>query len=263
MSLLLKRLKIEWPGWMVVLFFALLPFGRFSEIPLSIFAFSLPFLWRSSEHQARIRQIALILVPLFLCFWLPMVISSFDSFLPEKSSLRSLAALRYLAAAISVAVLLKAKSSHWRVLRWTSYLLVFWAVDGFVQLFTGTDLFGVVMHPDRLNAMFVHQYQFFRAHACHAFSTIAGVCKKALAGLGMDGFIWPDSWRCSDCRYALWVAHHGARDARLSVTNGESGEPPNTFRNSVNSGFGFRCAAGRVYGFATVSKQDRTIPAGF
>ncbi|MFT5140740.1 MAG: O-antigen ligase, partial [Lysobacterales bacterium] len=75
--------------------------------------------------------------------------------------LRSLAALRYLAAAISIAVLLKADSSHWRVLRWTSYLLVFWAIDGFVQLFVGTDLFGVVMHPDRLNAMFVHQYQFF------------------------------------------------------------------------------------------------------
>lgn len=161
MNLVLKRLKTEWPGWMVLAFFALLPFGRFSEIPLSVFALSLPFLWRSSEHQARIRQIALVLVPLFLCFWLPMVISSFDSYLPEKSSLRSLAALRYPAAALSVAVLLKAGSSHWRVLRWTSYLLVFWAIDGFIQLFTGTDVFGVAMHPDRLNAMFVRQYQFY------------------------------------------------------------------------------------------------------
>ncbi len=90
-----------------------------------------------------------------------MVLSSFDSYMPEKSSLRSLAALRYFAAAISVSVLLRADSAHWRVLRWTSYLLIFWALDGFVQLFVGYDLFGVVMHPDRLNAMFVHQYQFF------------------------------------------------------------------------------------------------------
>jgi O-antigen ligase len=46
-------------------------------------------------------------------------------------------------------------------LRWTSFLLVFWAVDGFVQLFLGADLFGVAMHPDRLNALFIRQYQFY------------------------------------------------------------------------------------------------------
>jgi O-antigen ligase len=161
MNLILKRLKTEWPGWLVVAFFALLPFGRFAEFPLSVFALSLPFLWRSPQHRQRIRRIAVILIPLFLCFWLPMVLSSFDSFLPEKSTLRSLAALRYLAAALSLSVLLRAESAHWRVLRWTSFLLVFWALDGFIQLFLGADLFGIAMHPDRLNAMFIHQYQFF------------------------------------------------------------------------------------------------------
>jgi O-antigen ligase len=46
-------------------------------------------------------------------------------------------------------------------LRWTAYLLVFWAIDGFVQLLIGTDLFGIAMHPDRLNALFIRQYQFY------------------------------------------------------------------------------------------------------
>jgi len=161
MNLLVTRLKTEWPGWLVVLFFALLPFGRFAELPLSVFALALPFLWHRPEHRPRIRLAATVLIPLFLCFWLPMVLSSFDSYLPETSSLRSLAALRYLAAAISIAVLLKTRSSRWRVLRWTSFLLVFWAVDGFVQLYFGTDLFGVSMHPDRLNALFIRQYQFY------------------------------------------------------------------------------------------------------
>lgn len=161
MNLVLTRMKSEWPGWLVVLFFGLLPFGRFAELPLSVFALALPFLWRNPEHRPRIRQAATVLVPLFLCFWLPMVLSSFDSYLPDKSTLRSLAALRYLAAAISIAVLLKARSSRWRVLRWTSILLVFWAVDGFVQLFFGADLFGISMHPDRLNALFIRQYQFY------------------------------------------------------------------------------------------------------
>ena len=161
MKLLLKRLRDDWPSWLAVSFFALLPFGRLAEIPLSAFALCLPFLARSAEHRQRIRRVSIIAVPIFLCFWLPMVISSFDSFMPQKSWGSSIAALRYLAAALSMAVLLRADSARWRVVRWASFLLVFWAVDGFVQLIFGADLFGIAMHPDRLNALFVQKYQFF------------------------------------------------------------------------------------------------------
>ena len=58
-------------------------------------------------------------------------------------------------------LLLHLPSARWRVLRWTAYLLVFWAVDGFVQLVFGSDLFGIAMHPDRLNALFIDKYQFY------------------------------------------------------------------------------------------------------
>lgn len=161
MNLLLKRLQTDWPCWLAVSFFALLPFSRLAEIPLSVFALSLPFLARSAEHRQRIRRVSIIVVPVFLCFWLPMVISSFDSYIPQKSWGSAIAALRFLAAALSMAVLLRADSARWRVIRWTSFLLVFWAVDGFVQLIFGNDLFGIAMHPDRLNALFVQKYQFF------------------------------------------------------------------------------------------------------
>jgi O-antigen ligase len=161
MKLLLKRLQTDWPCWIAVSFFALLPFRRLSEIPLSIFALSLPFLARSAENRQRIKSVSIIVVPVFLCFWLPMVLSSFDSYMPEKSWTSSVAALRFLAAALSMAILLRADSARWRVVRWTSFLLVFWAVDGFVQLLFGNDLFGIAMHPDRLNAMFIKKYQFF------------------------------------------------------------------------------------------------------
>ena len=90
-----------------------------------------------------------------------MVVSSFDSYLPQKSWVSSLAALRFLAAVLSMAVLLRADSTRWRIIRWTSFLLVFWAVDGFVQLIFGNDLFGIAMNPDRLNALFVQKYQFY------------------------------------------------------------------------------------------------------
>jgi O-antigen ligase len=161
MKLLLKRLTTDWPCWLAVSFFALLPFGRLAEIPLSVFALSLAFLARSAEHRQRIRQVSIIVVPIFLCFWLPMVASSFDSYMPQKSWISSIAALRFLAAALSMAVLLRADSARWRVVRWVSFLLVFWAVDGFVQLIFGNDLFGIAMNPDRLNALFIQKYQFF------------------------------------------------------------------------------------------------------
>lgn len=161
MKLLLKRLHEDWPSWLAVSFFALLPFGRLAEIPLSVFALCLPFLARSAENRQRIRRVSIFVVPIFLCFWLPMVLSSFDSYMPQKSWTSSIAALRFLAAVLSMAVLFRADSTRWRVIRWTSYLLVFWAVDGFVQLIFGVDIFGIAMNPDRLNALFVQKYQFF------------------------------------------------------------------------------------------------------
>jgi O-antigen ligase len=161
MKILLKRLQADWPSWMAVSFFALLPFGRLAEIPLSVFALSLPFLARSEQNRKRIKQIAIIVIPIFLCFWLPLIASSFDSYMPQKSWTSSLAALRFLAAVLSMAVLLRTDSARWQVVRWTSFILVFWALDGFVQLIFGNDLFGIAMHPDRLNALFIQKYQFF------------------------------------------------------------------------------------------------------
>ena len=161
MKLFVRRLSTEWPSWATVSFIALLPFGRLSEIPLSLFAVSLFFLMRSESRRVLIRKASVFVVPLFLCFWLPMLLSSIDSMLPQKSWMQSLAALRFLAAALAMAALLHTPSSRWRVLRWAAYLLVFWALDGFVQLLTGNDLFGIAMHPDRLNALFLEKYQFY------------------------------------------------------------------------------------------------------
>ena len=161
MKLFIRRFQSDWASWLAVAFIALLPFGRLSEIPLSAFAISLAFLASSADNRIRIRAASKFILPLFLCYWLPMVLSSFDSMDPQKSWTQSAAALRFLAAALAMSVLLNAPSARERVLRWTAWLLLFWAVDAFVQLFLGRDIFGIAMHPDRLNALFVKKYQFF------------------------------------------------------------------------------------------------------
>ena len=161
MKIILRRAQTEWPAWLAFSYFALLPFRRLAEIPLSIFAVSLLFLLRSETYRARIKTVMPLLLPLFLCFWLPMVLSSFDSYDASKSWVSSLAAIRYFMAAMSIAVLLHSASLRWQVLRWSAYLLIFWAVDGYIQLAAGVDIFGISMHDDRLNALFGNKYQFY------------------------------------------------------------------------------------------------------
>jgi O-antigen ligase len=161
MTLLMKRLQTEWASWLAVAFIALLPFGRLSEVPLSVFAISLAFLAKTPENRALIRSASRFILPLFLCYWIPIVLSSFDSWYPEKSWAQSLSSLRFLAAGLAMSVLLNAASDRERVLRWTAWLLLFWAADAFIQLLFGQDLFGIAMHPDRLNALFIKKYQFF------------------------------------------------------------------------------------------------------
>ena len=161
MKLFIRRFQSDWASWLAVAFIVLLPFGRLSEIPLSIFAISLAFLAASADNRGRIRSASRFVLPLFLCYWIPMLLSSFDSMAIQKSWIQSAAALRYLAAALAMSLLLSPPSARERVLRWTAWLLLFWAVDAFVQLFLGRDLFGIAMHPDRLNALFIKKYQFF------------------------------------------------------------------------------------------------------
>lgn len=160
MKVLIRKFQAEWPAWTAIAFFALLPFNR-SEIPLLVFAFAMPFLWRSTVHGERTRRVFFMLLPLFLCFWIPMVLSSFDSFDPAKSWSQSLVNLRLLMAATAVGVLLHPRSLRDLVLMGVALILLFWAVDGFVQLMFGRDLFGIPIQGDRLNALFFKKYQFY------------------------------------------------------------------------------------------------------
>lgn len=160
MKVLIRKFQAEWPAWTAIAFIALLPFNR-SEIPLLVFTFAMPFLWRSPVHGERTRRIFFVLLPLFLCFWLPMFFSSFDSYDPGKSWSTTAAAIRLLMAATAMGVLLHPRSQREKVLMGSALILLFWAVDGFVQLIFGYDLFGIPIHGDRLNALFFKKYQFY------------------------------------------------------------------------------------------------------
>ncbi len=160
MKVLIRKFQTEWPAWTAIAFIALLPVNR-SEIPLLVFAFAMPFLWRSPVHGERTKRVFRMLLPLFLAFWIPMFLSSFDSYDPGKSWSTTLVDIRLLMAATAIGVLLHPRRLRGKVLMWSALILLFWAVDGFVQLIFGVDLFGVPIQGDRLNALFFKKYQFY------------------------------------------------------------------------------------------------------
>ncbi|MGD8359033.1 MAG: hypothetical protein PVG42_13355, partial [Lysobacterales bacterium] len=154
-------MRSDWAAWLAVSFFALLPFRRLAEIPVTAFAFSLAFLAANPENRRQIRKAARFVLPLFLCYWLPIFFSSFDTVAVWKSWPNALTSLRFLPAALALSVLLRKPAARELVLLGTAWVLLFWAVDGFVQLTLGKDLLGIPMNPDRLNALFGKRYQFY------------------------------------------------------------------------------------------------------
>jgi hypothetical protein len=150
-SRLQQILAEQWPVYLAVLFVALLPFRREMEAPLTIFAISLAFLASDANRKGAIKQASHFVLPLFLCIWIPMLASSLDSIAPEKSWMQTGPALRFLAAALAIAVLLRKDASRALLLRFVTWLLLFWAADGYFQLAFGRDVFGIPMNEDRLN----------------------------------------------------------------------------------------------------------------
>lgn len=161
MNTLRQSFSTHWPAWLALAFIALLPLRREMEWPLSLFAISLAFIAWNPDRRKDIRLAARFILPLFLCIWIPMLFSCFDSLDPHKSWLQTLTALRFLAAALTIAVLLRSDGSRELLLRIACWILLFWAADGFFQLIFGHDLFGVPMNEDRLNALFYSRYSYY------------------------------------------------------------------------------------------------------
>ena len=174
MRQLLQSLKTNWPGWLGLAFIAVLPLRREMEWPVSIFAISLAFLARSPERRQDIRRACRLVLPMFLCIWIPMVLSNIDSLDPYKSWKHTVPALRFLAAALAIAVMLRNEDIRAFVLRGACWLLLFWAGDGYFQLIFGVDVFGVPMHEDRLNAPLLQSLRRLWPDPRHALSTGTG-----------------------------------------------------------------------------------------
>lgn len=130
----------------------LLPFGRAAEVPILIAAlYALPGLVRAPRTLwAAPHRLAVLA---FFAYWLPELVSAFDSIAPRKSWLEVAADLRYLPFAIFVVDAVAVAPVRRQLLWWTALLILFWVADALAQSLFGVG-FGGALEGDRVSGIF-------------------------------------------------------------------------------------------------------------
>ena len=132
----------------------LLPIGRIVEG--WVIAMAIGGLWwiwkqpRQTFSDPRQRLFA----ALFLSVWIPMLLSLPDAVVPARTAQATAAFLRLYLCGVAIVALLGG-GRRWRLFELLCAItLAFWVLDGWVQVFSGHDLFGFAPEVGRINALF-------------------------------------------------------------------------------------------------------------
>ena len=136
-----------------------LPIGRIVEVPVMLMAIAGVYLlfkhWRSWRYLPAFKLFGTV----FLLAWIPILVSLVDAVRVESTAVMSVNHLRFGFSGLFILHVLSTLSAHRRFLALCAWLLLFWVVDGLVQLSFGRDLFGfpipeIMPGVERLNALF-------------------------------------------------------------------------------------------------------------
>jgi O-antigen ligase len=147
-----RQLLALLPVWVCLL---VLPIGRVVEVPVMLMAIAGVYLlvkhWRSWRHNPAFKLFACA----FLLAWIPILISLPDAARPQSTTMMSVNHLRFAFSGVYILHVLSTARAQQRFLALCAWLLLFWVVDGLVQLALGWDLFGFSIHASgRINALF-------------------------------------------------------------------------------------------------------------
>ncbi len=132
----------------------LLPFGRLVELPVLIMAVLAIRLIVRHGRTVFWHGSAKLFTIIFLLIWIPAVISAFDAVHLEKTLRTVLGQPRLYFAGLFMVHYLSTPTAWQRLLRLSSWLLLFWVGDAFFQALAGVDLLGFKRVPNRLNGVF-------------------------------------------------------------------------------------------------------------
>ena len=149
----------QWPLLLIWSCLVVLPIGRLVEVSVMLMAIAGVYLlfkhWRTWRYLPAFRLFGTV----FLLAWIPILISLLDAVRPESTAMMSVNHLRFAFSGLFILHVLSTPTAHQRFLTLCAWVLLFWIVDGMVQLGFGRDLFGFPaqeIRPGvyRLNALF-------------------------------------------------------------------------------------------------------------
>lgn len=95
-----------------------------------------------------------MLLVLFLCLWVPMLVSLIGSGYLETSGMTALRYLMYLLAGVVMIRLLARKDVSNRLSIGVMLIMLFWSLDGLLQFFAGENILGYPYLGDRVTGVF-------------------------------------------------------------------------------------------------------------
>ncbi len=153
-NITLDTIRNRIPALLMIAVIALLPFGRWYELPEFILLVMGMHLMATRWNEIWELTAIRLYVALFLCYWVPTLISTVDAYDPLRSLAKSSAMLRYVPAGIFVVYHLRDIRLHKTLEVAVAAILTFWCVDAIFQFFVGYNLLAMPMSADRLNGIF-------------------------------------------------------------------------------------------------------------
>jgi|GEM_PF-301085 len=130
-----------WPLLLVWSCIALLPIGRTAEIPVAAMAVYGGAFWYKGTIQplqGRYRSFTLA----FFLFWIPMILSVPDAVEPSEALRVTALYLRFFFAGLFIVWAIDSPEKRDLLLKFITYLLLFWVADAIFQFFVGFNSFG-------------------------------------------------------------------------------------------------------------------------
>lgn len=141
-STLKGKLREHSPVVLVWLCLLVLPIGRVVEVPVMLMAIAGIYLCIRHWRRFTVDPACRLFISIFLLAWIPILVSLPDAVRPESTAMMSINHLRFAFSGLFILYALSTPDAHRRFLTLCAWLLLFWVVDGIVQMVVGRDLFG-------------------------------------------------------------------------------------------------------------------------
>ena len=148
-----RGLQTTWPALLLVGVLVLLPVGvGAATVPVALGAIAgVVLAWQQRRSMFANPGLRLAIV-LFACYWVPALLSAFDSIAPGKSWSTVAGLLRFLPFAVFACLALREAAVWPRITLAMGAILALWLLDAWVQALTGYGIAGA-SDPDRLTGI--------------------------------------------------------------------------------------------------------------